>query len=53
MVTYSLSFLIAQGEIGKEMYIVTQGTVQVVGGNAGQEQVLAELGPGNVFEEIR
>ena len=34
------------------MYIVNQGIVQVVGGLAGNE-VLAELGPGSVFGEIR
>ena len=34
------------------MYIVNQGTVQVVGGFEGN-QVLAELGPGSVFGEIR
>ena len=42
-----------QGEIGKEMYIVNQGIVQVVGVAHGKEQILADLGPGNVFGEIR
>ena len=34
------------------MYIVNQGIVQVVGGLGGN-QVLAELGSGSVFGEIR
>ena len=34
------------------MYIVNQGKVQVVGGTE-RNEVLAELGPGSVFGEIR
>ena len=41
-----------QGEIGKEMYIVHEGLVAVVGG-AEDNEVLAELGPGSIFGEIR
>lgn len=41
-----------QGEIGKEMYIVNHGLVEVVSGT-GDNEVLAELGPGAVFGEIR
>lgn len=42
----------AQGEIGKEMYIVKQGEVQVLGGAHGA-QVLVTLKAGTVFGEIR
>ena len=46
-----LSDIPAQGEIGREMYIVNQGQVQVMGGT--DNQVLAELGAGAVFGEIK
>ncbi len=40
-----------QGEIGKEMYIVNEGFMEVIGGS--DNEILAELGPGAVFGEIR
>ena len=44
--------LLRQGEVGREMYIVNKGLVCVVGG-VSDGQVLAELGPGSIFGEIR
>ena len=38
-----------QGEIGKEMYIVNKGLVQVIGGPSQNSRVLAELGPGSTL----
>ncbi|XP_036120346.1 cyclic nucleotide-gated cation channel beta-3 [Molossus molossus] len=44
-------FICKEGEIGKEMYVVKQGEVQVLGGTDGA-QVLATLKAGTVFGEI-
>ncbi|XP_039697912.1 cyclic nucleotide-gated channel beta-3 [Pteropus medius] len=44
-------FVCKKGEIGKEMYIVKQGEVQVLGGSDGT-QVLVTLKTGTVFGEI-
>ena len=48
-----ITLLFLQGDIGKEMYIVSQGGVVVVEEMNNKITVLAELGPGSIFGEIR
>ena len=44
--------IIEQGTVGRSMYLVVNGRLEVVRIDAGQERRLATLGPGDVFGEI-
>ena len=53
IMTFLLSDLcVRQGEVGREMYIIKAGEVQVVGGPDGKT-VFVTLRAGSVFGEIR
>jgi len=43
--------IVRQGDVGRRLYLVTGGEVEVVQEEAGREQVLATLGPGSHFGE--
>ena len=47
-------FVCKKGEVGKEMYIVSRGVVQVAGEDeaTGKRIILATLQPGAVFGEV-
>jgi uncharacterized protein len=44
--------LIEQGTIGRSMYIVVSGRLEVVRRDGGEDRIIATLGPGDVFGEI-
>lgn len=41
-----------QGDVGRDMYVVSKGLLEVLGGPDGS-RVLTELGPGSAFGELR
>ena len=45
-------WIVRQGDLGNEMFVVQDGYVQVVRQDGGDEAVLAELGPGDFFGEM-
>jgi hypothetical protein len=44
--------IVRQGEVGDCMFVVQQGTVEVILENSGGQTTLAQLGPGEVFGEM-
>ncbi len=44
--------IVVQGEMGENMYVIQQGTVEVLREEAGRMFRLTELGPGEIFGEM-
>jgi predicted RND superfamily exporter protein len=44
--------LVEQGDVGRNMYMILEGSAQVVRNDDGQSRVLAELDAGDVFGEV-
>lgn len=45
-------YIFREGDLGDALYILAQGTVEVVKQQDGTETVLAQLGPGDIFGEL-
>ena len=45
-------WIIRQGDVGNDMFVVQDGHVEVIRQEEGEQAVLAELGPGDCFGEM-
>ncbi len=44
--------ILREGTTGREVYLIVSGSVEVIKGSGGEETVLAQRGPGDVFGEM-